>query len=170
MPLRNSTLQSTLIGKMCKMDSEPWNEWTKDDISRFLGMIKMGEHDPYPIMRRVCAGTTVLIAVIIEHNIWVASLGDSEGCESTTSSNSTWMEWFVTIFFFIDLGLFVSNSWAVTTDFHNLHNAAEVRRLQEEHPGEDDLIVCHRTKGQLTVTLARGMLTRVNTKPFSQLT
>jgi hypothetical protein len=31
----------------------------------------MGEHDPYPIvsLRRAGAGTTVLIAVIIEHNI-----------------------------------------------------------------------------------------------------
>ena len=49
-------------------------------------MKEMGEHDPYPIMRRACAGTTVLIAVIIEHNVWVASLGDSEGCRSTSSS------------------------------------------------------------------------------------
>ena len=40
-------------------------------------------------------------------------------------------------------------------DFHNLYNAAEVQRLQEEHPGEDDLIVYHRTKGQLGVS--RGM-------------
>ena len=35
---------------------------------------------------RACAGTTVLIGVIIEHNIWVASLGDSEGCESNSPS------------------------------------------------------------------------------------
>ena len=45
-------------------------------------MKEMGEHDPYPIMRHACAGTTVLIGVIIEHNIRVASHGDSEGCES----------------------------------------------------------------------------------------
>ena len=82
----DATLHSTMIEKMREMDSKPWSEWTKDDIPRFLGMKEMGEHDPYPIMRRACAGTTVLIAVIIEHNIWVASLGDSEGCESTSSS------------------------------------------------------------------------------------
>ena len=63
---------------------------------------------------------------------------------------------------FIDLGHFVSNSWAVTTlnDFRKLHNAAEVQRLQEEHPGEDDLIAYNRTKGQLGVT--RGMHTGVS--------
>ena len=71
--------------KMREMDSKPWTEWTKDDIPRFLGMKEDGEFDPYPIMRRACAGSTVLIGVIIEHNIWVASLGDSEGCESTSS-------------------------------------------------------------------------------------
>jgi hypothetical protein len=60
---------------------------------------------------------------------------------------------------FKDLGRFVSNSWAVTplNDLHNLHNAAEVQRLQEEHPGEDDLIGYNRTKGELGVT--RGMPT-----------
>ena len=73
----DATLQSTMIKKMREMDSKPWSEWTKDDI--FLGMKEMGEHDPYPIMRRACAGSTVLIAVIIEHSVWVTSLGDSTG-------------------------------------------------------------------------------------------
>jgi serine/threonine protein phosphatase PrpC len=82
----DATLHSNMIEKMREMDSKPWSEWTADDIPRFLGMKEMGEHDPYPIMRRACAGSTVLIAVIIEHNIWVASLGDSEGCGSTFSS------------------------------------------------------------------------------------
>jgi serine/threonine protein phosphatase PrpC len=82
----DATLHSTMIEKMREMDPKPWSEWTEDDIPYFLGMKEMGEHDPYPIMRRACAGTTVLIAVIIEQNIWVASLGDSEGCESTSSS------------------------------------------------------------------------------------
>jgi serine/threonine protein phosphatase PrpC len=82
----DATLQSNMIKKMREMDTKPWSEWTKDDVPRFLGMKEMGEHDPYPIMRRAVAGTTVLIAVIIENNIWVASLGDSEGCESTSSS------------------------------------------------------------------------------------
>ena len=75
-----------MIEKMREIDPKPWSEWTKDDIPYFLGMKEVGEHDPYPIMRRACAGTTVLIAVIIEHNIRVASLGDSEGCESSSSS------------------------------------------------------------------------------------
>ena len=82
----DATLQSNMIKKMREMDTKPWSEWTKEDVPRFLGMKEMGEHDPYPIMRRAVAGTTVLIAVIIENNIWVASLGDSEGCESTSSS------------------------------------------------------------------------------------
>ncbi|KAF8511665.1 phosphatase 2C-like domain-containing protein [Hysterangium stoloniferum] len=118
---------------------EPWSEWTMDDVPRFLGMKEMGEHDPYPIMRRACAGSTALIAVTIsssEYNMWVASLGDSEGY----------------------LGRMVNNSWTATplNDLHNLYNAAEVERLQEDHPGEDDLIVCRRTKGQLGVTRALG--------------
>ena len=82
----DATLHSAMIKKMREMDTKPWSEWTKDDIPRFLGMKELGEYDPYPIMRRACAGSTVLIAVIIEHDIWVASLGDSEGCESTSSS------------------------------------------------------------------------------------
>ena len=82
----DATLHSAMIKKMREMDTKPWSEWTMDDIPRFLGMKELGEYDPYPIMRRACAGSTVLIAVIIEHDIWVASLGDSEGCESTSSS------------------------------------------------------------------------------------
>ena len=82
----DATLLSTLIEKMREMDPKPWSEWTEDDIPRFLGMKETGEYDPYPIMKRACAGSTALIAVIIEHDIWVASLGDSEGCESTFSS------------------------------------------------------------------------------------
>jgi serine/threonine protein phosphatase PrpC len=82
----DATLQSNMIKKMREMDPKPWSEWTKEDVPRFLGMKEMGEHDPYPIMRRAVAGTTVLIAVIVENNIWVASLGDSEGCEFTSSS------------------------------------------------------------------------------------
>ena len=71
--------------------------------------------------------------------------------------------------FLIDLGRFVSNSWAVTplNDLHNPHNAAEVQRLQEEHPGEDDLIVYYRTKGQLGVT--RG-IPKEQCDDFSELT
>ena len=80
----DATLHSAMIVKMREMDSKPWSEWTKDDVPRFLGMKEKGEFDPYPIMRRACAGSTVLIGVIIEHNIWVASLGDSEGCEFTS--------------------------------------------------------------------------------------
>ena len=75
----DATLHSTMIYKMRGMDPKPWSEWTKDDIPRFLGMKEMGEH-------RACAGTTVLIAVIVEHNVWVTSLGDSEGCKSISSS------------------------------------------------------------------------------------
>ena len=82
----DATLHSAMIDKMREMDPKPWSEWTVDDIPRFLGMKEMGEHDPYPIMNRACVGTTVLIAVIIEQDMWVASLGDSEGCESTSSS------------------------------------------------------------------------------------
>ncbi|KAF8512593.1 phosphatase 2C-like domain-containing protein [Hysterangium stoloniferum] len=135
----DATLHHTLIEKMRAMDSKPWSEWTEDDVPRFLGMQEMGEHDPYPIMRRACAGSTALIAVIIsssEHNMWVASLGDSEGY----------------------LGRIVNNRWTAIplNDLHNLNNAAEVQRLQEEHPGEDDLIVYHRTKDQLGVTRALG--------------
>ena len=81
----DATLLGSMIDKMREMDPKPWSEWTKDDIPNFLGMKEMGEHDPYPVMRRACAGTTVLIAVIIEQNVWVASLGDSEGCESISS-------------------------------------------------------------------------------------
>ena len=132
-----ATILSTLIEKMREMDPKPWSEWTMDDIPRFLGMKELGEYDPYPILKRACAGSTVLIAVIIEQNNWVASLGDSEACESTFS----FMEWYVKSSF-IGLDRFVSNSWTVTplNDLHNLHNTAEVQRLQEEHPGEDDLI------------------------------
>ncbi|KAF8511666.1 phosphatase 2C-like domain-containing protein [Hysterangium stoloniferum] len=94
-------------------------------------------------MRCACAGSTALIAIIIlardhtdEPNMWVASLGDSEGF----------------------LGRIVDSSWTATplNDLHNMHNPAEVQCLQEEHPDEDDLIIDHRTKGSLGVTRALG--------------
>jgi hypothetical protein len=55
----DATLHKTMIEKMREMDPKPWSEWTKDDIPRFLGMKEDGEHDPYPTMRRACAGSTV---------------------------------------------------------------------------------------------------------------
>jgi pyruvate dehydrogenase phosphatase len=76
----DTMLHRTMIEKMREMDPKPWKEWTMDDIPEFLGMKEMGEDDPYPIMRRACVGATVLIAVIISDSMWVASLGDSEGC------------------------------------------------------------------------------------------
>ncbi|KIJ57153.1 hypothetical protein M422DRAFT_23252 [Sphaerobolus stellatus SS14] len=139
----DATLHQTMIKRLRALDSKPWNEWTEDDIPRFLGMKEMGEHDPYPVMRRSCAGSTALIAVIMskrshtgEQSMWVASLGDSEAY----------------------LGRIVNNVLTATplNDLHNLRNIAEVQRLQDEHPGEDDLIVNYRTKGQLGVTRALG--------------
>ncbi|KAF8496902.1 phosphatase 2C-like domain-containing protein [Hysterangium stoloniferum] len=145
----DATLHQTMIEKMHALDSKSWNEWTKDDIPHFLEMGGMNEDDPYPIMRRACAGSTALIAVVFltryhtgEPDMWVASLGDSEGCESCLLS----------------MGQCVTSS---LLDCHplnnlNLHNPAEVQRLQEEHPDEDDLIIDYRTKGSLGVTRALG--------------
>ena len=66
----DATLHSAMIAKMREMDPKAWSEWTEDDIYRFHGSkTEMGELDPYPIMRRACVGTTVLIGVIIEHNM-----------------------------------------------------------------------------------------------------
>lgn len=139
----DATLHETLISRLRAMDPKPWNEWTGDDIPLFLGMKEQGEHDPYPVMRRSCVGSTALIAVIIlknscpgEQTMWVASLGDSEGY----------------------LGRIVNNVLTATplNDFHNLYNIAEIQRLQEEHPNEDDLIRYHRVKGNLGVTRALG--------------
>ena len=113
---------------MREMDPKPWR-WMDQDIPYLHGMKEMAN------MTLILSwGVPVLIAVIIEHNVWVASLGDFEGCESTSSS----IEWYVTSSF-IDLGSFVSNGRAVTTlnDSHNLHNAEEVQRFKKEHPGED---------------------------------
>ena len=51
-------------------------------------MKELGENDPYPVMRRSCAGSTALVAIIMskkshtgEQSMWVASLGDCEGSE-----------------------------------------------------------------------------------------
>jgi hypothetical protein len=51
----------------------------------------------------------------------------------------------------VDLGRIVSNIWTATplNDLHNPENPAEVQRLWEEHPVEDEY---RRTKGQLGVT------------------
>ena len=79
----DATIYSATIEKMREVDPKPWSEWAKDDIPRFLGMMEMGERDlgPTGIMRRNDG-------VIIEHNIRVASLDDSEGCESASVSSS----------------------------------------------------------------------------------
>ena len=38
----------TVIERMRPVDPKPWSEWTVDDISSFLGMKELGEHDdPY---------------------------------------------------------------------------------------------------------------------------
>ena len=54
----------------------------------------------------------------------------------------------------VDLGRIVNSIWTPTplNDLHNLENPAEVQRLREEHPGEDDIVERGRTKGQLGVT------------------
>ena len=84
----DATLHRTMIERMRAMDPKPWNEWTLDDVPRFLGMKELGENDPYPVMRRSCAGSTALVAIIMskrihsgEQSMWVASLGDCEGSE-----------------------------------------------------------------------------------------
>jgi len=66
----------------------------------------------------------------------------------------------------IDLGRIVNNnSWTATplNDLHNLENAAEVQRLREKHPDEDDLIEGGRTKGKLGVT--RGKHAHIFPRP-----
>jgi len=60
----DARLHRTMIERMCAMDSKPWNEWTLDDVPRFLGVKELGEHDPYPVMRRSCAGSTALSALL----------------------------------------------------------------------------------------------------------
>ena len=63
----------------------------------------------------------------------------------------------------VDLGRIVNNVWTVTplNDLHNPQNPAEVQRLHEEHPGEDDLVVGGRTKGQLGVTRGKHAIDNV---------
>ena len=41
----DTTLHRTLIERMRAMDDKPWNEWTLDDVPRFLGMKELGEND-----------------------------------------------------------------------------------------------------------------------------
>ena len=159
----DATLHRTLIERMRAVDSKPWNEWTIDDIPRFLGMKKLGEHDPYPVMKRSCSGSTVLVAVIMskrgdagEQSMWVASLGDSEGSESFVLFNGARANPVPVV----DLGRIINNIWTATplNDLHNLDNATEVQRLQAEHPGEDDLIKDGRTKGQLMLTRGKDAI------------
>jgi pyruvate dehydrogenase phosphatase len=69
----DATLRRTMIDRMRAMDRKPWDEWTLDDVPRFLGMKELGENDPYPVMRQFCAGSTVLVAVIMSkrsHKYW----------------------------------------------------------------------------------------------------
>lgn len=77
----DARLHRTMIEIMRAIDSKPWNEWTLDHVPRFLGMKALGEHDPYPVMRRI----DCLVISKRNHNgkqnMWVASLGDSEGSE-----------------------------------------------------------------------------------------
>ena len=72
---------SAVIGKNPKILGETIPTCLVDTIEKFDAMMRAMRP-----LRRASAGTTLLIAVIIEHDIWVASLGDSEGCGSTSSS------------------------------------------------------------------------------------
>ena len=69
---------SAVIDKNPKILRETIPTCLVDTIEKFDAMMRQ--------LRRASAGMNVLIAVIIEHDIWVASLGDSEGCGSTSSS------------------------------------------------------------------------------------
>jgi len=60
----------------------------------------------------------------------------------------------------VDLGRIVNNVPTATplNDLHNLYNISEVQRLQKEHPGEDNLIKGHRTKGHLGLTRGKHVI------------
>ena len=64
------------------------------------------------------------------------------------------MEREVTLVSVVVLGRIGNNVCIATDDLHNSKNPAEVQRLQEEHPGEDDLVQRGRSKGQLGPTRA----------------
>jgi pyruvate dehydrogenase phosphatase len=102
---------------------------------------------------RCMRGTTVVLAITdsARENVWVANLGDSVAGQFrflwAWQSGDTWT---VTVMASVD-------AEAAPRDVHTIsraHNAVglEARRISDEHPGEQDIIINDRVLGALAVT------------------
>ena len=107
-------------------------------------------------VRRCKRGSTALVSIVDPsgENLWVANLGDCEAGEriyfrvSVHHDRSPFLPLAV-------LGTKTPNgTWRATplTVNHNGGNAAEVQRVQDEHPGEKECILRDRVLGAIAVT------------------
>ncbi|KAK7048540.1 PPM-type phosphatase domain-containing protein [Favolaschia claudopus] len=118
---------------------EDWTgpEW--EDPGNVHEVIGYGQDDPqFKQGRLAIVGTTVLIGIIDKkkESLWVVSLGDSYAVCGRMEN-----ERMVPI---------------VISDNHNGHNDKEIKRIHDEHPGEENIVRYDRVLGYLAVTRALG--------------
>ncbi|KAJ7502741.1 protein serine threonine phosphatase 2C [Mycena galericulata] len=87
---------------------------------------------------RCMRGSTVLVALISPNlDVWVASLGDCQAVLGVKGASGEW-----------EASILSAN--------HNGSDAAEVARIRNEHPGEEECVLRDRVLGAIAVTRAVG--------------
>jgi len=88
---------------------------------------------------RCLQGSTVIMTLTdpSKHNLWIANLGDSQAVLGSRTQSGDWSAAFVTV-------------------PHDGNNPSEVRRIQNQHPGEPDCMKDNRIVGFLGPTRSLG--------------
>ncbi|KAF9261951.1 protein serine/threonine phosphatase 2C [Marasmius fiardii PR-910] len=87
---------------------------------------------------RCMRGTTAVVALVGPNtDIWVATLGDSQGVLGIKSHEGDW-------------------STKVLSSNHSAKESSEIERIKKEHPGEDLVVTDDRVLGVIAVTRAIG--------------
>ncbi|KAJ7865465.1 phosphatase 2C-like domain-containing protein [Mycena olivaceomarginata] len=119
---------------------EDWSGSRWEDPSNVHDVVGYSKDDPqFREGRLAVVGTTVLIGIIDKEKkaIWVVSLGDSDAAVCGRMQSGKMIP-------------------VIMSDRHNCENEKEVKRLLEEHPGEEKIVQNGRVLGLLAVTRALG--------------
>ncbi|KAF8498824.1 protein serine threonine phosphatase 2C [Gautieria morchelliformis] len=111
---------------------------SSEEVEDIINDADRGGHNIKKV-HRCMRGSTALISLLDPpgENLWVANLGDCEAVLGTKSPDGTW------------------KATSLSSN-HNGDNDAEVKRVRDEHPGENECILRDRVLGAIAVTRALG--------------
>ncbi|KAF8901564.1 phosphatase 2C-like domain-containing protein [Mucidula mucida] len=119
-------------------DGEDFSDKKWDARSEIYKVVGYQGDQTFTDARLAIVGSTALIAYIksAKTHVWVASLGDSDAV----------------------CGRLQGDKWVpiILSSSHNTNNPEEVRRIEQEHPGETNFFKYDRLLGWLGVTRALG--------------